>query len=124
MSENYLNYQKHYSEKGLISKLGSTAKKAGLKVVYAALLLYYVLDDPNVTMADKAKIYGALGYFILPVDLIPDFVPMAGYGDDFTALMWALHSVWKNVTPEMKQRARRKLSTWFGCLPDEELIIF
>lgn len=107
------NYKSHYSERGLWKKITNVAKLAGAKVVYSAILLYYVLQDPNVPKADKAKILGALGYFILPLDIVPDFIPGVGYADDLTILMWAVHSVYVNITPEMKERARCNMQQWF-----------
>lgn len=107
-------YQEHYSEKRLGDKLAKVARKAGAKLVYPVLLLYYVLRSPAVTKADKTKIYGALGYFILPVDLLPDLLPMLGYADDLSAVVWALHTVWKNITPEIKDKAAAKAREWFG----------
>lgn|SRR5574344_1449761 len=114
MENNYENYQSEYSEKKFWDKVVGVAKKAGAKVIYLALLLYYVLSDQNVSKYDKAKIYGALGYFILPVDLIPDFIPVVGYSDDLIALLWATHSVWSNITVEMKERAKNQIHEWFG----------
>ncbi|PEO50494.1 hypothetical protein CN563_02685 [Bacillus sp. AFS026049] len=46
-------------------------KKAGVKVVYVALLLFYTLQKPTTPVWAKTVIVGALGYFILPIDLIP-----------------------------------------------------
>lgn len=116
-------YQKHYSEEDLGAKIAKVAKKAGIKVIYLALLLYYVLKNPSVTKADKGKIWGALGYFILPIDLIPDFLPIAGYTDDLAALVWAFYSVAKNVTPEIKAQAEGKLHDWFGDYDEADIII-
>lgn len=120
----YENYQNHYSESGLWKKVAKVAKKAGIKVIYAALLLYYVSQDSNVSIADKAKIYGALGYWILPLDLIPDAIPVVGYTDDLSALIWALHAVWSNVTPEIEAKAKTKLHEWFGECDNKELNLF
>ncbi|MBE6282410.1 MAG: DUF1232 domain-containing protein [Bacteroides sp.] len=111
--QNIEKYNSHYSERGLWSKIKSVAKKAGSKTIYMVLLLHYVLKSPDVSIKEKAKIYGALGYFILPIDLIPDAIPFVGYSDDITALASILHSVWKNVTPEIKQQAQQKLKDWF-----------
>jgi uncharacterized membrane protein YkvA (DUF1232 family) len=107
-------YQEHYDEKKFGIKLPKVARKAGSKLVYAVLLLYYVLRSPMVSKSDKTKIYGALGYFLLPLDIFPDFIPMAGYTDDLTAVIWALHTVWKNITPEVKAQAAAKTREWFG----------
>ncbi len=105
--------QVKYSEKGFASKLAKVARKAGLKVVYATLLLYYALNSPQISTKDKGIIYGALGYFILPFDFIHDYLPFAGFTDDFAALAWAISKVVRNITPEVKLCAREKVAQWF-----------
>ena len=55
-----------------------------------------------------------MGYFLLPLDIVPDFIPMVGYTDDLTAIIWAVHTVWKNITPEIKAQAAAKTREWFG----------
>ena len=114
-------YQENYSESKLLTKITSVARWAGAKMVYAVLLLYYVLRSPNVSMADKSKIYGALGYFILPTDLILDIIPIVGYSDDMAAIMWAIHTVAKNITPEIKEQAKAKLSEWFDNYNEKKI---
>ena len=114
-------YQVNYSENKLLRKLSSVAKWAGAKVVYAVLLLYYILRSPNISVADKSKIYGALGYFILPTDLVLDFIPMMGYTDDMAALLWALHTVINNLTPEIKQQAKDKLTELLGTVDEKKI---
>ena len=99
-------------------------KKAGIKVVYAALLLYYVLKSPNTPGKDRAKILGALGYFLLPIDVIPDFIPIAGFTDDLAALTWGVICVMKSITPEVKAQAAAKLHEWFGDFDDSLLELF
>lgn len=119
----YLNYGQYFSVDGLWDKIATSAQKAGVKVVYGALLLFYASTDKNVSMADKAKIYGALGYFILPLDLIPDMLP-GGYVDDLGALIWALKAVWDNITPETHEKAYKRLSSWFSNVKKEDLKLF
>ena len=97
------------------------AKSAGVKVVYAALLLYYVMKNPATPKADRLKIIGALGYLILPMDLIPDFVPAVGFTDDLAALIWGIYSVSKNITPEVKLQAKERLGTWFKEYSEADL---
>ncbi len=112
--DNMEKYQKHYSEKGFWKKLGRTAKKAGSKVVYNALLLFYVLKDEHTPLKSKGIIIGALGYFILPIDLIPDLLPIAGFSDDLTALTAVVMAVSTSVTPEIKQQAEKKTAELMG----------
>ncbi len=101
--------------------LTAAAKKAGIKAVYAVLLLYYALQSPQTSTKDKSIIYGALGYFILPLDLVPDFIPLAGFGDDLGALGCALSRVLANITDEVREKARLKLRDWFGDYDSREL---
>lgn len=120
----YLSYQNYFSLPLVRDKVVAVAKTAGRKVVYAVLLLYYVYTDPKVSRKDKAVIAGALGYFILPMDFLPDAMPLAGYTDDITALVWALKSVWENVTPEIQAKARGRMRKWFGDIDEAELKLF
>ena len=108
--KNIEQYGSRYSESGLTVKLSRATRWAGAKIIYAVLLLYYVLRSEAVSLSDKSKIYGALGYFILPTDMVVDFIPMVGYTDDMAALVWALHAIKKNLTPEIKAQARTKLA--------------
>ena len=107
-------YGDHYSENKLTSKLRKVAKRLGGKALEAALTLYYVLRSPSISTADKAKIYGVLGYFILPIDIIPDLLPMIGYADDISALFWVMNKVWKNITPDVRDQARAKAAEIVG----------
>ena len=84
-----------------------------MKAIYYVLLLYYVLMDENTPWEHKGIIIGALGYFILPVDLIPDFIPVAGYADDVAALTACIKTVMDNITPSIKKKAMQKLTDWF-----------
>ena len=120
-SEDLVKYEKNYSAEGLWKKMGNVAKKAGLKTIYMVLLLYYVLKDPSTPKQYKAMIIGALGYFILPLDIIPDFIPVAGYTDDVAALAGALLAVAKCVSPEIKNQAKEKLKEWFGEYDEAEI---
>ena len=112
-SEDLIKYQGNYSEEEFWKKLKKFAAKAGAKVVYYALVLYYTLIDPATPMKYKAVIAGALGYFILPIDLLPDFLPFAGLADDWAALIAAVTYVCRAITPDSKARAKEKLFTWF-----------
>lgn len=112
-------YSFGYSAGKLWRKIERTAKQAGAKTVYAALVLYYALYSPTISHKDRTIIIGALGYFILPIDLIPDFIAGAGYTDDVAALLYAAYKVARNITPEVKEKARAKVTEWFGPDVDE-----
>lgn len=105
-------YEAEYSERGLFDKLSSVAKKAGLKVVYYALILYYALQSPKISVKEKALIIGALGYFILPVDLVPDVIAGAGFLDDAAALL-AVIKMLTCIDDEVKRQAKELLKRWF-----------
>ncbi|PLT35787.1 YkvA family protein [Bacillus sp. V5-8f] len=105
---------KHYSDSKFWAKLKKYAIKAGSSVVYSVLLLYYTLQKPEVPTKTKAVIVGALGYFILPTDLIPDFAIGIGYTDDLGALGLALIQVAMYIDDDIKNKARHKLEEWFG----------
>lgn len=119
--EELTKYQKHFSENDFWLKLSTLAKKAGVKLTYYALTLYYTLTDPNTPTKYKAVIAGALGYMILPLDLVPDFLPFAGLADDWAALIAAVTYVTSAITPAIKARAREKAEEWFGPLVDSQL---
>ncbi|TYR80630.1 DUF1232 domain-containing protein [Priestia megaterium] len=107
------NTEKHFSDEKLWDKLKKFGRKAGASVVYTVLLLYYTLQKPEVPPKAKAVIIGALGYFILPIDLIPDLAAGIGYTDDFGALGLALVQVAMYIDDEIKQKAKTKLQNWF-----------
>ena len=118
---NYEADKTTYSEEKLFGKLKKFAVKAGKKVVYAVLLLYYTLQKENVPLRAKAIIIGALGYFVSPIDAIPDLVPLIGYTDDFGALMMALAIVSIYIDKEVKSKAKVKLEAWFGQVNENEI---
>ncbi len=109
---NTTKYKKHYSEKKFWNKLSEVFYKAGKQVVYYALLLFYILRDPGVPIQQKVAIIGALGYFILPLDLIPDVLPL-GYTDDLAALQACVDAVQTSITSETEALAKETLDNLF-----------
>jgi uncharacterized membrane protein YkvA (DUF1232 family) len=112
----------HYSDDKFWDKLKAHAKKAGSSVVYAVLLLYYTLQRSDVPIKTKATIIGALGYFIMPIDLVPDFLVGMGYVDDLGALGIALLQVVMYIDENIKFKAKGKLQEWFGADVDTSYI--
>lgn len=115
------DYAQYFNDSKLWKKLKKVAQKAGRKAVYYVLVLYYVSRDPAVPRGLKLKVLGALGYFILPLDFIPDIILGLGFTDDLAALAWALFTMKKYITPEIERKARERLREWFGPEEGEEL---
>lgn len=113
-TEEFEDSGKHFSDEKFWGKLKKFAKKAGSSVVYAVLLLYFTLQKPEVPMKAKTIIIGALGYFILPFDLIPDIAVGVGFTDDLGALGVALFQVAMYIDDDIKNKAKEKLKDWFG----------
>ena len=108
-----MKYSGKFSANDFVEKISRIAKRAGAKLVYAALLLYYTLQSDKVSTADKAIIIGALGYLISPLDVIPDAIPIAGLTDDLAVVIYVLKKVWDSVDETIQQKAKAKLSKWF-----------
>jgi uncharacterized membrane protein YkvA (DUF1232 family) len=102
-------YKDIFTDQRFTEKISRIAKRAGAKLVYAALILYYTLKSDKVSIKDKAIILGALGYLISPLDVVPDAIPIAGLSDDLAVLIYVLGE----VSEDVKQKAKDKLYTWF-----------
>ena len=97
-------------DEGLLKKI---LLKAGRALAQPALEGYELIIDSSTPPKVRISIIGALTYLIVPVDLIPDFIPASGFSDDLVALT-AIISLWQNfVTPEIKLKAKAKLDKWF-----------
>ena len=113
-AEESQGFIKEYSEDGFWDKLVKFAKTAGEDVIEKALWLYYAAENPKTPTWAKTVIYGALGYFIFPVDAIPDIAPMVGYADDLGVLASAIAAVSLYINDDVKALATQKLNDWFG----------
>ncbi len=116
----FQKYKDKFTKQGFFDKIQRVAKRAGAKLVYVALILYYLIQSDKVSLKDKAIIIGALGYLISPLDAVPDAIPIAGLSDDLGVLLYVLNKVWSSVDDDMKKQAREKLSKWFD---DDEMEI-
>ena len=109
----FMQYKDKFTTAGFVEKISRIAKRAGAKLVYAALILYYTLESDQVTLKDKALIIGALGYLISPLGVVPAPIPIAGLSDDLGVLVYVLNKVWGDVSDDVKQKAMTRLSQWF-----------
>ncbi|GMV82494.1 MAG: hypothetical protein AMXMBFR7_36780 [Planctomycetota bacterium] len=111
--ENQGEYAKHYSEPAFWETVTDYALKAGRQVIEYAVILYYSLMDPDTPVWARTVILSALGYFIFPVDAVPDVVPVIGFSDDLLVLAAALVVVAIHIKPEHREKAQLKLKEWF-----------
>ena len=109
-------YQKHFSDSQFWKKTLNGFKKAGKIVIEKALWLYYAAQKPETPVWAKTAIFAALGYFICPLDAIPDITPGVGYIDDLGVLTSAVAAVSMYIDQDVKNKAAEKIRDWFGDL--------
>ena len=95
------------------NSLAAFCKRAGRSVARTPLLLYYVLKDDKTTTKDKAIIYAALAYLLLPIDLISARKhPLLGWTDEILSIEVVYDRMRKYITPDMLRRADAQLDKW------------
>lgn len=107
-------YAAEYSEEKFWDKVKKNALKAGAELMEKALSMYEALKDEDTPAWAKTTIIGALGYFISPIDAIPDITPVVGFADDLGAVTIAFATVLAYVKEEHIRKARETMAKWFG----------
>ena len=87
--------------------------RAGRVIAQPALEGFELNMDNSTPAQVRISIIGALTYLIVPVDLIPDFIPASGFSDDLVALTAVISLCQHHITPEIKVRAKSKVNKWF-----------
>lgn len=121
MKNPFNKYGKLFSEEGFWSKIKNYAKQAGLKAIYSCLLLFYAYRRSETPSWAKNIILGTLGYFLAPIDAIPDLSPIIGYTDDIGVLSFGLVTVAAYVNDEVKEKAKLQLAKWFDDYDEKDL---
>lgn len=114
-------FKKKFSENKFWKKISAQVKKIGMKTIYMALLLFYAYKRKDTPLWAKNIVLGTLGYFISPIDFIPDLAPLLGYTDDAGMLALGLVIISSYIDQDVKANARKKLSSWFGDEDNSEL---
>ena len=87
--------------------------RAGRFIAKPALEVLEMAIDPLTPTNVRISLIASLAYLIMPLDLLPDFMPVVGFSDDFVALT-AVLSIWsKYMTPAIRIRAEEKLNKLF-----------
>jgi len=90
----------------------STFRKAARFIPFSEELVaaYFCAFDPTTPARVRAVLIGALAYFVMPFDAIPDFIAGLGFTDDATVLLAAIGLVRAHITPVHREAARRALA--------------
>jgi uncharacterized membrane protein YkvA (DUF1232 family) len=88
-------------------------RRAGRSLAKPALLCLELLRDDATPPQVRLTVLAALTYLFVPIDLIPDFIPGAGFSDDLVALSALLALCSTHCTETIKMRAQRRLDRWF-----------
>lgn len=106
--------EKYYSPKKFIRKIKGSGLKLGYKTLHGAATLFSALKSPDMPKKNKLLIAGVLGYFILPVDLLADFLPAVGLADDSFLIMQAISTIYSSINDDMKEEGHQLLKKMFG----------
>lgn len=87
--------------------------RAGRALARPALEAMELVLDPGTPPQVRLTMIAALTYVLLPTDLIPDLLPVAGFSDDLVGLTALIGLHRNHVTDSIRQRAQRKLDQWF-----------
>jgi len=93
--------------------LAKLLRRAGRTIARPALECFEMLIDGKTPHQSRLTVLAALTYLVLPLDLIPDFIPAAGFSDDLVAITALLGLCTRHLTPEIRERAQRRLDLWF-----------
>lgn len=98
-------------EKTFWRKMKNSVKKAGEEIAVMGIKSWLAMADSNTSVRHKAILGGALAYFVLPTDMVPDVLAGVGFTDDMAALTLAANSVGNAITKEHEAQAREKLNS-------------
>jgi uncharacterized membrane protein YkvA (DUF1232 family) len=89
-----------------------TAKRAAARVPFMdeVVAAYYAALDKRTPWKVRATLFGALGYFVMPADLVPDFVALVGFTDDIAVLTAAITAVRPHISADHRKAARDALA--------------
>lgn len=112
--KNIKNYAKYYNENELFKKVRKLSGSLGYNLLYYILLLYFLIADKTVPVKVRLAFVAALGYFILPTDIITDFLPVIGYTDDMALLTFVIGNATNYISPEIKEKAEALREAMIG----------
>jgi len=98
-----------FTDEGFWNKITRMPGDAGCAVLRAACTLYVLLRESSTPVWAKTAIIGALGYFIFPLDAIPDILPGIGYADDLAMMTLLLGQLYAFINQDIKDQVESML---------------
>ena len=123
MFNNIQQYIKYFDEIQLFDKLGVVGKKIGSKVVFYVIIMAMLIGDTKIPLKVRLVFMAALGYLILPTDLVADLLPAIGFTDDIAFLTFAISNAREYITPEVKDKAKEKMGQWIDKEAEDAEIV-
>lgn len=106
-------YAPKYDENQVLAKIKKSIRLVGRGMVWTIAALYVVAKSPKVPTGYKAMALGALAYFGIPVDAIPDVLPVIGYSDDIAVMSAAVGGIAHVLDAGLMANVNDKLIEWF-----------
>ena len=116
-------YLKYYDELELKDKLKIIGNKIGSKILFYVLIMVVLISDNKIPIKVRLVFMAALGYLILPTDLVADLLPVVGFTDDIAFLSYAISNAREYITPEVTSKAKDKLGKWINNEAEEAEIV-
>ncbi len=87
---------------------------AAIPFIDDLLAAYFCATDKATPVRVRGVLLAALAYFVLPLDVVPDFIAGFGFSDDATVLATAVATVSRHITPAHRELARQTLDAMRG----------
>ncbi len=121
MNNPFKKYIQSFTEFGMWKKIRGYASKTGQQTIYTVLLLFYAYKRSDTPIWAKNIIIGTIGYFISPIDALPDLTPIIGYTDDIGVLSFGLVTIACYVNESVRSQAKAQLGKWFKTFNEADL---
>lgn len=107
-----VDWQSVFSE--VLDKIKIYSKKVGRVATKPLLTFYFVLKDGDLSLTEKAMIYGCILYVISPVSIIPQSVfKILGVMDESAAVLFVYKKIKSKITPTIMEDVEYTLNKWF-----------
>ena len=113
----------NYSEETFwdkVEKVAKLAAKIAKDLLSKAFVLYYAAKDEETPEWARVVAFSALAYFVMPIDVIPDFLPVVGFSDDLSVLAGAIITVAMHIKRKHRKQADEKMDELFGEIDEDD----